>query len=367
MNSVTKWGALSAAVVSAALLSACGSSSKSGSSSSSSTSAAGSSSADTGAATSAAGTSSSAAVGSGTAGTSGKLGKIVYIPGLTGNPFYNTVSCGAGTEAKTKGVAFSYQGAPTFDVQKQTAIVQQVTATKPGAIMISITDPNAMAAPLKKAKSAGIKIITIDGDLTDTSISSSNIQSNGAQGGKLAGEALATSAGGKGTVLIIGNQTGSTVEKARTDGFTAGIKEKGPNMKILSIQYSANDPAKAASIVKTAAIAHSDLVGVFGAETNNTQGALTGVKESGKQSKIKVTGYDTSDPIVAALKNGSLLGTVVQNPRGEGVTGVDTAVKVMQGQSVPRNQPADAIFVTPATVNTAKAKSYIYDVNCKIQ
>ena len=29
------------------------------------------------------------------AGTSGKIGKIVYIPGLTGNPFYSTVSCGA--------------------------------------------------------------------------------------------------------------------------------------------------------------------------------------------------------------------------------------------------------------------------------
>jgi hypothetical protein len=32
---------------------------------------------------------------------------------------------------------------------------------------------------------------------------------------------------------------------------------------------------------------------------------------------------------------------------------------------VPRDQSADAIFVTPDTVNSDKAKQYIYDVNCK--
>ena len=140
-----------------------------------------------------------------------------------------------------------------------------------------------------------------------------------------------------------------------------------PNVKVLPVEYSNNDPAKAASFVQEAAAAHPDFKGVFGAETNNTQGALTGVREAGKTKTVKVTGYDTSDPIVTALKAGQLLGVVVQNPRGEGVQGVDTAIAAMQGKSVPRNQAAGALFVTPATVNTAKAQSYIYDVNCKIQ
>lgn len=62
-----------------------------------------------------------------------KLGKVVYIPGLTGNPFYNTVSCGAKTKAKELGVDYSYQGSSTFDVAEQTKIVNAVVATKPGA------------------------------------------------------------------------------------------------------------------------------------------------------------------------------------------------------------------------------------------
>lgn len=308
-------------------------------------------------------TSGSNPSGAASGGGASKLGKVVYIPGLTGNPFYNTVSCGAKAEAAKDGVKYDYQGASTFGVAEQTKVLNAVVATKPGAIMISITDPTAMVGPLTAAKSKGIKIIGIDGDLNDKSVMTTNIQSNGETGGALAGDALAKAVGEKGTVLIIDNATGSVVSKARTDGFKSAIS-KYPNMKVLPIQYSGNDVSKAASIVSTTSSTNSDLVGVFGAETNNTQGALTGVREAGKSGKIKVVGYDTADPIVAALKDGSLTGTVVQYPRGEGATGVDSAVAAMQGKSVPRNQSADAIFVTPANVNSDKAKQYIYDVNC---
>lgn len=273
------------------------------------------------------------------------------------------MSCGAQTEAKKLGVSYAYQGASTFDVALQTNIVNSVVASKPGAIMISITDPTAMVGPLTAAKQAGIKLIAIDGDLNDKSVMLTNIQSDGVKGGELAGDALAKAVGEKGTVLIIDNATGSVVSEARTSGFKKAIA-KYPNMKVLPIQYSDNDVSKAASIVSTTASTNSDLVGVFGAETNNTQGALTGVRESGK-SGIKVVGYDTSDPIVAALKNGTLTGTVVQDPRGEGETGVQDAVDAMEGKSIPRNQSAPQIFVTPQTVNSAQAKRYIYDVNCK--
>jgi ribose transport system substrate-binding protein len=335
----SKWGIAVAGVAAVALMAGCSSSGSGGS-----------------------GGSGSSGGGGGT--TSPKVGKIVYIPGLTGNPFYNTVNCGASAQAKKLGVGYSYQGASTFGVAEQTRILNGVVATKPGAVMISITDPTAMVAPLTAAKRAGVKIIGIDGDVNDKSIMVTNIQANGEKGGELAGDALAKAVGQKGAVLAIDNATGSVVAEARTTGFKTAIA-KYPNMKFLGIQYSANDVSKAASIVSTAASTNSDLVGVFGVETNNTQGALTGVRESGKSSKVKVVGFDTSDPIVAALKDGSLTGTVVQNPRGEGMLGVQSAVNAMQGKSVPRNQAADSLFVTPATVNSAKAKQYIYDVNCK--
>lgn len=369
MNDAAKWSMVGVAVIGVATMTACGSSKSGGSGSSSSGSSAASTSA------SAADTSTSAAAGSSSAPAAGgsssasntKAGKIVYIPGLTGNPFYTTVNCGAGNEAKAKGVQYGYQGASTFDVAKQTSVVEAVANTKPGAIMISIDDPKAMATPLKAAKAKGIKIITIDGDLVDTSIGSSNIQSDGLAGGKLAGVAVGKKIKGqKGSILLLDNNNAFVPSQQRTDGFAAGVKSVNPDIKVLPVQYTTGDVSKATSIVEASISAHPDLLAVFGAETANTQGASTAVVAKGKSDKVLVTGYDTSDPIITALKAGKIFGTVVQNPRGEGKQGVDTAIDVMAGKSVPRNQAADALFVTKDNVSSAKAQAYIYDVNCKI-
>ncbi len=110
---------------------------------------------------------------------------IVYVPGLTGNPFYNTVACGAQTEADRLGVDFTYQGAPEFDVAEQSAIVSALDRREADAIMISVTDPEAMIPPLQEAKDAGIDVIGIDGDLSDESILATNIQSDNLIGGAL--------------------------------------------------------------------------------------------------------------------------------------------------------------------------------------
>src|ERR1700694_1073888 len=92
---------------------------------------------------------------SSTTGTSAKL-KVVYVPGLTGNPFYSTVACGAKSVASALNVDFSVQGAPQWDVAKQTSIVNAIVTTKPDAIMISINDPKGSIAPLAQAKAAGV-------------------------------------------------------------------------------------------------------------------------------------------------------------------------------------------------------------------
>ena len=60
----------------------------------------------------AAGCGSSNDSSSGSSGSGSKQTSVVYVPGLTGNPFYTTVGCGATEQAKASNVKFSVQGAP---------------------------------------------------------------------------------------------------------------------------------------------------------------------------------------------------------------------------------------------------------------
>src|SRR5262245_44178078 len=138
---------------------------------------------------------------------------IVYVPGLTGNPFYNTVACGAQHRAEELGIDFSYQGAPTFDVALQSGIVSALIGEKPDAIMISVTDPDAMIPPLQEARDAGINVIGIDGDLSDPDILQTNIQSDNLVGGALAAKSLVEAVGEDvgGDVLGLSNNAGSPI------------------------------------------------------------------------------------------------------------------------------------------------------------
>ena len=303
--------------------------------------------------------------GSASSGGGGSTSKksIVYVPGLTGNPFYSTVACGAKSVAAKNNVNFSVQGAPEWNVAKQTAIVNAIIAKKPDAIMISHNDPKAMIVPLKRAESAGIKVMTIDGDLADTSIAVSTIQSDNLEGGRLAGERMAMLIGGKVTVISIDNDPGFPISEARVKGFNDAIA-KYPNIKNLGVKYSHNEVAEAANIVSTTAGSNPDLVGVYAAETNNTEGAITGVREAKKDGKISIVGYDTSDPIVAALRDGKVQGVIVQYPYGEGQKGIETLVKAIDGSKVERNQTAPFVVATPENVDDAKVQQYIYKLNC---
>lgn len=289
--------------------------------------------------------------------------KVVYIPGLTGNPFYSTVACGAKSVAAKLGVDFSVQGAPTFAVNAQTPVVNAVVASKPNAIMISNDDPKAMIPPLKKAQSDGIKIVNIDGDLADKSVGVTNIQSNNLLGGKLAGQEMGKLLKGKGSVVIIDNDPGFPISEQRVQGFENAIK-KFPGIKNLGVQYSHNVTANAATIVKDTYTAHSDLAGVYTVETNNTQGSITGVQQSHLVGKVKIIGYDTSDPIVAGIKSGIVSADVVQYPYGEGQLGLASAVKAIQGKSVPREQSQPFVIATKGNINTAKVQRFIYKTTC---
>ncbi|GAA3388245.1 ABC transporter substrate-binding protein [Cryptosporangium minutisporangium] len=300
--------------------------------------------------------------GSDDGGSSGTK-KVVYIQGMSGIPFYQTVACGATEQAKKDGIEFSYQGASEWDVAKQTQIVNAVVAGKPDAIMISVTDTKAMIGPLARAKAAGIPIIGIDDNVQDDSIMDTFIQSDSIEGGKLAGRKMGELLKGTGEVMALNNTPGTPIGDARVEGFKQGIAEF-PGIKFLGVQYTQNATAKAANIASTTAGSNKKLSGIFGVTTNNTEGAVTGIREAGKTGQIKVIGYDTSDPIVEALKNGGADALVVQYPFGEGKQGIVSAQKIWKGESVPKKQTSPFVVATKENLNTPEVQEYIYKMTC---
>ena len=152
----------------------------------------------------------------------------------------------------------------------------------------------------------------------------------------------------------VGNEKGM---KALYKKFQA----EHPNIKIVDTQYGAGDPLKTADLTKTIIQAHPNLKGIFAANEGSAIGVLNAVKETGKQGKVTVIGYDAGKQQKDAVRSGVEAGAITQDPVGIGSKCVEAAVKAIKGETVEKNIDTGFHWYDKANVDSAELKPLLYD------
>jgi ribose transport system substrate-binding protein len=301
--------------------------------------------------------------GSSSSGGGSKAYKLAFIQGVAGDAFYITMQCGIQAEAKTEGATVTTQGAQKFDPTLQTPILQSVIASKPDAILIAPTDVSAMQQPIAQAKAQGIKVVLVDTTLKDPSVAVSAISSDNSGGGKAAFDAIKKLAPAGGKVLGVGVQPGISTTDARDKGFADAAKADS-KYQYLGVQYSQNDPAKAASIVSAALQKDPDIVGIFASNLFSATGAATGIRQAGKQNSVKIVGFDAGPDQVKALQDGTVQALIAQQPGTIGTDGVQQAIKALKGEPTTPTIKTGFSIITKDNLNTAEGKAAAYKASC---
>jgi ribose transport system substrate-binding protein len=309
-----------------------------------------------------------AACGSGSGSSSGdgaKKGnyKLTFVQGVAGDAFYISMQCGIQAEAAKQGATVTTQGAQKFDPTLQTPVLQSVIASKPDAILIAPTDVSAMQQPIAQAKQQGIKIVLVDTTLTDPSVAVSAISSDNAGGGKAAFDAIKQLAPNGGKVLGVGVQPGISTTDARDKGFGDAAKADS-KFTYLGVQYSQNDPAKAASIVSAALQKDPDIVGIFASNLFSAEGAATGIRQAGKQDKVKVVGFDAGPDQIKALQDGTVQALIAQQPATIGTDGVQQAIKALKGEQTTTSIKTGFTIITKENLSSAEGQAAAYKASC---
>src|SRR5207245_11450720 len=76
--------------------------------------------------------------------------------------------------------------------------------------------------------------------------------------------------------------------------------------------------------------------GGFAANDLMALGAAEAVKARGKTGQILIVGFDAIPEAAKAILSGDLAASVAQNPPNMGKFGVDNALKLLQGKSIPK-------------------------------
>ena len=253
------------------------------------------------------------------------------------HPFYIELANAMKAEAKVKDVPLKISIA-NQDLSKQLADIEDFIVQGVDVIVISPVDSKGVLPAILKAEKAGIKVITVDVPADGVKVTS-HIGTDNFTGGEKAAQLMAKDLGGKGQIAIIDYPTVQSVVD-RINGFKKGL-EAFPNMKIVA-QQTGITRAQALTAAQNMLQANPNITGIFGFGDDAALAAAVAVKSSGLTGKVKVIGFDGMKEARDAVDNDpDMVGVIRQFPDQMGKTAIDTAIKVMDGKSVPETQPIE--------------------------
>jgi ribose transport system substrate-binding protein len=284
-----------------------------------------------------------------------------YIPLISKgfqHQFWQAVKLGAEQAAGKLKVKITFEGPETEAmVDKQIDMLSAALAKHPNALGFAALDSKAAIPYLKKAQAEHIPVIAfdsgVDSDIPLTTCATDNLAAAGE-----AADRLAALIGDTGDVAVVVHDQTSRTGIDRRDGFLQRMKEKHPNIKIVSVQYGGGDHLKSAEITKAILGANPNLKGIFGANEGSAIGVLIGVRELKR--KVAVIGYDSGKDQIDAINSGEQAGAITQNPIGIGACVVESAVKALHGDKLPKVVDTGFYFYDKSNINDPKIAAVLY-------
>ncbi len=255
------------------------------------------------------------------------------------NPFFVDLEAGAKAKAAELNVKLV-----TLDSQDDSATemsnVEDLINQGVDVIMINPTDSDAVKSAVEAANKANIPVITLDRGANGGTVVS-HIASDNVAGGKLAGEYIVELLGGKGKVVELEGIPGASAARDRGEGFNSAIA--GTDLKVVAKQTANFDRAQGLTVMENILQAQPEIDAVFAHNDEMALGALEAIKASGRN--ILVVGFDATDDAKAAVAKGEMAATVEQLPKEIGSLGIQTAVKVLNGEKVENMIPVNLQLV----------------------
>ncbi|MFE3851581.1 substrate-binding domain-containing protein [Streptomyces griseorubiginosus] len=262
------------------------------------------------------------------------------------NPFFVQIRAGAQAEAKKLGVDLTVTDAQN-DASQQANQLQNFTSSNLGAIIVNPVDSDAASNSVKAADQAKIPVIAVDRGVNKASVDAL-VASDNVAGGELAAKTIGEKLGGKGKIVILQGQAGTSAARERAQGFAQGLKAY-PGIQVVAQQPADFDRTKGLDVMSNLLQAHPDVQGVIAANDEMALGAIKALGSKAGKS-VSVVGFDGTPDGLNAVKGGTLYASVAQQPSQLGKIAVDNALKAIDGKKVEETIKVPVKVVTKENV-----------------
>lgn len=227
------------------------------------------------------------------------------------------------------------------DVSTQASQVDQYISAKVDAIVVVPVQTETLQPQITAAKAAGIPLLDVNATLNSKDITAS-VQPDDVAAGEQEATMMVDALGGKGNVVILEGPLGGSGQINRGKGIDK-VLAANPGIKVLAMDTANWKRDEAVNKTKNWISAFGkDINGVIAQNDDMGLGALQALKEAGMT--VPIVGIDGIEDGLAAVKDGSFIGTSLQNGTVELATGLAVAAQVARGESKNDNP----VYLMPA-------------------
>lgn len=266
-------------------------------------------------------------------------GSIGLSVSTQNNPFFVTLVEGAQAAADKAGVQLVVVDAGD-DAAKQVSDIEDLIAKNVSVLIVNPVDSDTVSSVVQTAVNKGVKVISADRVVNGVEIDC-QIASDNVLGAELATQFIVDQVGEGAKVAELQGTSGASAAIDRGTGFH-NIADT--SLEVVASQPADFDRTKGMTVMENMLQANGDIKAVFAANDEMALGAMEAIAASRKD--ILVVGFDATDDAVASIKDGRMGATIAQQPDLIGATAVDTAIKLINGETVEKSIPVEVTLIT---------------------
>jgi ribose transport system substrate-binding protein len=277
---------------------------------------------------------------------------VALILKTLNNPFFIDLQNGAQQMADSLGVNLIVQAPEReVDVEKQMQIIENLIQRNVHAICVSPSGSKEIVPAIVKANEAGIPVLAVDTRVDEQALREAGGQtvtfvgSDNYEGGRVAGEFIASALGGSGKVAILEGIPGHETGDARLRGFR-DVMLAHPQIEVVASQTANWERDQGFNVFQNVLQSNPDVRALFACNDMMALGAVEAIAAAGKIGEITVVGFDAVNDARDAIKQDAMAGSVAQYPFEMGRDAIAAAVRVINGETIPDYIPVKIDLIT---------------------
>ncbi|WP_031487221.1 sugar ABC transporter substrate-binding protein [Streptomyces bicolor] len=253
------------------------------------------------------------------------------------------------------------------DVDRQRQQMTSMITKGASVLILDPADSRAMRSSVQEARRADVSVVAYD-RLAEGPISG-YVSFDGAQVGRLQGEALLEAMGGSGNIVMMNGDPTSANARWFRAGALSAITGKLKIARSYDTVAWSTDNAHANMSAAIGALGSDRIGGVLAANDSIAAGAISALKTAGVRKLPPVTGQDADLDAVQRIVKGEQYMTVYKPFKAEASAAADMAVALGRGEDVrdtatetldsATTEDIPAVLLTPRTVTVGNIKETI--------